>query len=382
MRKQMIATSVIALTFALSQLSMAQLLHQTGGASVTSMNQAKAGSISSADNAASSAHLAGAPRAATISADSASSESASSKLKSGSAISAAHLQGVSGAHLNTISSGTTTSAASGSHLKSTTASTSSQLTSTNGSKLGNKTIAAASNSNTASTITANRLREFCNERQSSEFKFQQSERWQIEARRQLKYECFTQREQGQHQRRSECKCDGSNERSIGPHEVGPGADQSRCPGHRPQTQLRVPALTGMHKGFCEVLLSYWYRRKFALSLKFESILKLNGEEPRAMKVKCAVVVLLFACAAEAKSPVFYDKGELVKMDSVECGVEAKGAEGVGGVLGVDDSHHTKTSRCSARNTCCARQKWITKSVPSTTSILPCCPSARRRSSAS
>src|SRR5579872_5198974 len=63
-----------------------------------------------------------------------------------------------------------------------------------------------------------------------------------------------------------------------------------------------------------------------------------------MKLKCAIVVLLFACAAEAKSPVFYDKGELVKMDSVECGVEAKGADGVGGVLGVDDSHHTKTTQ--------------------------------------
>jgi hypothetical protein len=61
-----------------------------------------------------------------------------------------------------------------------------------------------------------------------------------------------------------------------------------------------------------------------------------------MKLKIAIATLLFACAAEAKAPVFYQKGTLVKMDSVECGVEAKSADGVGGVLGVDDSHHTKT----------------------------------------
>jgi hypothetical protein len=61
-----------------------------------------------------------------------------------------------------------------------------------------------------------------------------------------------------------------------------------------------------------------------------------------MKLKMAIAMLLFACAANAKAPVFYQKGTLVKMDSVECGVEAKSAEGVGGVLGVDDSHNTKT----------------------------------------
>jgi hypothetical protein len=61
-----------------------------------------------------------------------------------------------------------------------------------------------------------------------------------------------------------------------------------------------------------------------------------------MRMKFAIAAMLIACAAQAKSPVFYQKGTLVKMDSVECGVEAKSADGVGGVLGVDDSHDTKT----------------------------------------
>jgi hypothetical protein len=30
------------------------------------------------------------------------------------------------------------------------------------------------------------------------------------------------------------------------------------------------------------------------------------------------------------------------MKSVECGVDAKGAEGIGGILGVNDSQHTKS----------------------------------------
>ncbi len=61
-----------------------------------------------------------------------------------------------------------------------------------------------------------------------------------------------------------------------------------------------------------------------------------------MKLKLFIAVLMVACAAEAKGPQIYQKGTLVKMESAECGVEAKGVEGVGGVLGIDDSQHTKT----------------------------------------
>jgi hypothetical protein len=61
-----------------------------------------------------------------------------------------------------------------------------------------------------------------------------------------------------------------------------------------------------------------------------------------MKLKLFIAVLMVACVAEAKSPQFYQKGTLVKMDSAECGIDLRGAEGIGGVLGVDDSQHTKT----------------------------------------
>jgi hypothetical protein len=60
-----------------------------------------------------------------------------------------------------------------------------------------------------------------------------------------------------------------------------------------------------------------------------------------MKFKLLLVFLMMACAAEAKDARFYDKGTLVEMNSVECGVDTKGAEGVGGILGVDDSEHVK-----------------------------------------
>lgn len=61
-----------------------------------------------------------------------------------------------------------------------------------------------------------------------------------------------------------------------------------------------------------------------------------------MKLKLCVAILIAACLAQAKGPRFYEKGTLVEMKSVECGVDAKGAEGIGGVLGVDDSQHTKS----------------------------------------
>ena len=61
-----------------------------------------------------------------------------------------------------------------------------------------------------------------------------------------------------------------------------------------------------------------------------------------MKLKLFIAVMMVACVAEAKGPHFYQKGTLVKMESAECGVDSKGAEGIGGMLGVDDSQHTKT----------------------------------------
>jgi hypothetical protein len=60
-----------------------------------------------------------------------------------------------------------------------------------------------------------------------------------------------------------------------------------------------------------------------------------------MKLKLLIAVLMVVGAAEAKSPEFFQKGTLVKMESAECGVETKGAEGIGGALGVDDSQHSK-----------------------------------------
>jgi hypothetical protein len=55
-----------------------------------------------------------------------------------------------------------------------------------------------------------------------------------------------------------------------------------------------------------------------------------------------LATLVVASVGMAKDPVSFDKGTLVKMESAECGVDSRGAEGIGGVLGVDDSSHTKT----------------------------------------
>jgi len=60
-----------------------------------------------------------------------------------------------------------------------------------------------------------------------------------------------------------------------------------------------------------------------------------------MKPRLLLVFLIVACVTQAKEARFYDKGTLVEMNSVECGVDTKGAEGVGGILGVDDSQHVK-----------------------------------------
>jgi hypothetical protein len=63
-----------------------------------------------------------------------------------------------------------------------------------------------------------------------------------------------------------------------------------------------------------------------------------------MKLRLLTALLSIACVAQAKEAQFYEKGTLVQMNAVECGVEAKGAEGVGGMLGVDGSQHTKTHK--------------------------------------
>jgi len=61
-----------------------------------------------------------------------------------------------------------------------------------------------------------------------------------------------------------------------------------------------------------------------------------------MKLKLLVAIMAVACAAQAKGPRFYEKGTLTQMNSVECGYEEKGAAGIGGILGVTDSQHSKT----------------------------------------
>src|SRR5580693_9317695 len=91
MRKPLMTVSVIALACSLSQLAKAQLLHQGGAAGAGALNQAKAGSLESSSNAASTAHLDGTMHSTRISAGSAESGSTSSQLKSSSAASGAHL---------------------------------------------------------------------------------------------------------------------------------------------------------------------------------------------------------------------------------------------------------------------------------------------------
>lgn len=60
-----------------------------------------------------------------------------------------------------------------------------------------------------------------------------------------------------------------------------------------------------------------------------------------MRFKLVLAVLLVCSFCQAKEPRFYEKGKLLEMKSVECGVDTKGAQGVGGVLGIDDSQHSK-----------------------------------------
>ncbi len=54
------------------------------------------------------------------------------------------------------------------------------------------------------------------------------------------------------------------------------------------------------------------------------------------------LALAMCAAAHAKDPVFYQKGELVKMESVPCGYDEKSGEGFKGVLLGTDDNHKKT----------------------------------------
>ena len=60
-----------------------------------------------------------------------------------------------------------------------------------------------------------------------------------------------------------------------------------------------------------------------------------------MKLRLFLATLIMVGVAGAKEPQFFEKGTLVEMKAVECGVDTKGAEGIGGILGVDDSQHVK-----------------------------------------
>lgn len=61
-----------------------------------------------------------------------------------------------------------------------------------------------------------------------------------------------------------------------------------------------------------------------------------------MKTRLFAVTLLWALAAQAREPRFYEKGTVAEMNGVECGTEEKGAKGIGGVLLGTDSHHQRT----------------------------------------
>jgi len=61
-----------------------------------------------------------------------------------------------------------------------------------------------------------------------------------------------------------------------------------------------------------------------------------------MKLRLLLAAILVVGIAEAKTPPTYEKGALVEMESAECGVDSKDAQGIGGILGVDNSVHTKS----------------------------------------
>ena len=66
-----------------------------------------------------------------------------------------------------------------------------------------------------------------------------------------------------------------------------------------------------------------------------------------MRLRLALAGLLLVAAAQAKEPKRYQTGELLQMDSVQCGYDEKGAKSFAGeVLGTDDQHKkTKELLC-------------------------------------
>ena len=66
-----------------------------------------------------------------------------------------------------------------------------------------------------------------------------------------------------------------------------------------------------------------------------------------MRLRLALAGLLLVAAAQAKEPKRYQAGELLQMDSVQCGYDEKGAKSFAGeVLGTDDQHKkTKELLC-------------------------------------
>ena len=58
-----------------------------------------------------------------------------------------------------------------------------------------------------------------------------------------------------------------------------------------------------------------------------------------MRYKWVLTTILLAAVAHAKEPQRYETGELLQMDSVECGVdENSGKSFAGEVLGTDSAH--------------------------------------------
>jgi len=61
-----------------------------------------------------------------------------------------------------------------------------------------------------------------------------------------------------------------------------------------------------------------------------------------MRFKLFMTALLLASLAYAKEPKRYESGTLVRMDSVECGVDEKSANSLAGEIIGTDSAHKKT----------------------------------------
>ena len=67
-----------------------------------------------------------------------------------------------------------------------------------------------------------------------------------------------------------------------------------------------------------------------------------------MRLRLALAGLLLVAAAQAKEPKRYQTGELLQMDSVQCGYDEKGAKSFAAIS------TRRPKNCSARSTCCNR----------------------------